>query len=119
MDSSKHVGPQEPSFVGQLDTHFGGARVGVEQFGDIGDAAGQTPIGVGVQLDFGAVAQMNARQVIFEHIAKNPDIGEIRDGEQIGRVVEGFYSGGGSDVLLDDGSRHGRVNFNRSEERRV
>src|ERR1039458_8967556 len=59
---------------------------------------------------------MNARQVVLVYIAQNPDIGEIRDGEQVGRVVQRFYSGRGSDVLLDDGSRYGRVDFNQRRD---
>src|ERR1035438_4707748 len=56
---------------------------------------------------------MNARQVILVYIAKNPDIGEIRDGEQVRRVVQRFHSGRGSDVLLDDSSGYGRADFDQ------
>src|ERR1019366_3364583 len=96
MNRGKHVRPQDPRLVGQLDAHFRGTRVGIEQFGDVGDTTRQAPIGVGIQLNFGPVAKMNARQVILVYIAKNPDIGEVRDREQVRRVVQRFDSGRGS-----------------------
>ena len=58
MRCGKHVRPQQPSLVGQLDAHFRGARIRIEQFGYVGDTTRQPPIRIGIQLDFGPVADV-------------------------------------------------------------
>ena len=42
---------------------------------------GDHPIRIGVQANVGGLADMDHRQIVLIHIADDPDVGEIGDGE--------------------------------------
>ena len=59
-----------------------GSRIGQ----DVADPAGQHPIGIGVEPDLGAVADVHVRQVVLVHVAHDPHVRQVGNREQVRRV---------------------------------
>ncbi len=67
-------GRSEPSEIAEHDAHLGGARVGIEHAGNVGDLAFEDAIGKGIQADLGRVAKMHFAEIVLEDIADHPDL---------------------------------------------
>ena len=74
--SDEHAGAHIAGIV-DLDAHFGGTDIRIENGADVADRAGDDVIGIGFQANFGAVSQANVGQLIFVNVAEDPDVGEI------------------------------------------
>ena len=72
----EHSGAHIAGIV-DLDANFGGANIGIEDRADVADGAGDDLIGIGVEANFGGVAEANAGQIVFIDVADDPDVGEI------------------------------------------
>ena len=66
----------------------------------------KTLVGIGVQTDFGGVAQAHIGQVVFVHIADDPDLGKVGNRERI--CAQCLHARGIRDLLVGDHSRDGR-----------
>ena len=66
---------------------------------------------IGVQAHVGELAHMHAGQVVLVNVAQNPHAGKIRDGEQVGRIIQRLHARRVGHVLLHDHARDGRANI--------
>ena len=67
----------------------------------------QRSIGVGIQPDVGAFAQLHVRQIVFVNVADHPNCRQIRNRERIG--AERLDAGGVGHLLVGDHARNRRV----------
>ena len=86
----------EDAGIGDLNANLGGAEIGIEDRADIADGPGERAVGIGIELDAGVLAEMDARQVVLVDVAEDPDAGEVGNGERRCRAGEG--DAGGSSV---------------------
>ena len=104
----EHARFQQARAVVEFEAHLSGARVGVEDIGDVADASAERLVGIGVEFHFGKVAGVNLTEIVLIDVAEHPNAREVGDGEQIWGIIGRFDAGGSGDVLLDDGARDGR-----------
>src|SRR6202521_6209733 len=83
-----HARPESAIAIGKNDTNFGGARVGIEDARHIADTALEHTVRQGVQANLGRIADVYIAEIIFVDVTDHPDVREIGDGKQVGRVVE-------------------------------
>ena len=63
--------------------------------------------GIGVQADFGGVTQAHVGQIVFVHVADDPDLGQVRNRERV--RAQRLHARGIRDLLVGDHSRDRRV----------
>src|SRR5579871_1440882 len=97
--------------IRNFEAHFRGADVWIEAGADVIHAAFEVHVRIGVEADVGKFVDVHEGQIIFVDIAHDPDFGEVGDGEEIRRIVEGLDAGGGGDVLFDDDAGNGRLDI--------
>ena len=79
---NEHSGTHEAR-VAQLEPNFCSSQIRIEDGAEIADAGGEDPARVGVQTDFGKLSKMDIRKIVLVHVTKNPDIGKVRNCEQV------------------------------------
>ena len=86
-----------------LDAHLRRADDSGSSIGaDVADPPLEHPIGIGIQTNVGVSPDVNVRQVVLIDVADDPDVGEIGDREQVGRIVQRLDAGRRRHVLLGD-----------------
>ena len=95
--------------IPHFQPHLRGADVGVEDGPDIADPALEHFVRIGVQADVCVLAEADKGKIVLVHVAHDPDIVEVGDGEEVRRIVERLHAGPVRHVLLDDDARDGGV----------
>ena len=79
---------------------------------DVADRSLQHPVGIGVQADLGAVAEAHAGQVVFVHVADDPDGGQVGNRERI--CAQTLHARGVGYLLVGDHSRNRRKDIDHA-----
>jgi len=83
-----NIADAHKSGIGHLDAHLGRTQTRVEYGTHVADAPGEYLVGICVQADLCCFADVNVGKIIFINVAENPDVGQVRDGERIGRALD-------------------------------
>ena len=102
----KHAQAHDPR-IAHFDAHLGRAEVRIENRADVADPALEDLVGIGVQADFGGVAQAHIGQIVFVHVADDPDVGQVRNRERV--RAKCLHPRGIRDLLVGNHSRDRRV----------
>src|ERR1700730_397078 len=73
------------SRIAHLDAHLSGSQTGIQNRTDVADAACEGFVRISVQANFSVISDVDIDQIVFIHVAKNPNVGKIRYCEWIGR----------------------------------
>ena len=102
----EHPEPHHPGIL-HFQPHLGGAQIADRESGRYcRSRALKTLSGIGVQMDVRVLAHVHVRQIVFVHVADDPDLGEVGDGEQVRRIVERLDARRRGHLLLGDHARN-------------
>src|SRR5215510_11234253 len=90
--SDEHARTHE-AVVADFDANLSRAQVGVEDGADVADDASYDFVGIRVQADLGFLTELHVGQVVFKHVAENPEGAQIGNGEGIGSAQPGNAGG--------------------------
>jgi len=71
----------EDAWIGNFNTDLGGAQVGIEDGADVADVPGEDTVRIGADPNLRFLTELEFGQIIFEDVAKDPDMREVGDGE--------------------------------------
>ena len=110
--SDKHPKAQQ-SWILHFQADFRGAEIGVKNLPDVTDSAFQNLVGIGVQMNVGIIAEMNLRESILVHVADDPNMRQVRNGERV-RAGQALHARRVCHLLVGDHTRHRGMDVDQS-----
>src|ERR1700730_8269388 len=111
-NSRKHAWAHEP-WIAHFDPHLRSAEIWVQDKTNVADGAGESSIGIRVKANVSPVSEAHGRKIVFVHVAKNPDVSQVRDRKWI-RRAEALHARCICNLLVSNNPESGSMNINNA-----